>query len=110
MAGTRTLKTMCPMNCHPTLCGMKVEVDGDRFVAITGDEDNPDSRGGLCMRGKAAHEIVGNPERLLMPKIREARGSDRWRDATWDEALDMIAAGMNAVGREAVGVWQGHGN
>ncbi|MEM7685243.1 MAG: molybdopterin-dependent oxidoreductase, partial [Pseudomonadota bacterium] len=110
MAGTRTLKTMCPMNCHPTLCGMKVEVDGDRFVAITGDEDNPDSRGGLCMRGKAAHEIVGNPERLLVPKIREARESDRWRDATWDEALDLIAAGMNTVGREAVGVWQGHGN
>ncbi|MEL7467549.1 MAG: molybdopterin-dependent oxidoreductase [Pseudomonadota bacterium] len=110
MAGTRTLKTMCPMNCHPTLCGMKVEVDGDRLVAITGDEDNPDSRGGLCMRGKAAHEIVGNPERLLMPKIREARGSDSWRDATWDEALDLIAASMDAVGREAVGVWQGHGN
>ena len=60
------IKTMCPMNCHPTLCGMKVTIS-DGAVTITGDEDNPDSRGNLCMRGKAAHEIVGNPARLLTP-------------------------------------------
>ncbi|MEM9061715.1 MAG: molybdopterin-dependent oxidoreductase [Pseudomonadota bacterium] len=110
MSGKRTLNTMCPMNCHPTLCGMKVEVDGDSFVSLVGDKDNPDSRGGLCMRGKAAHQIVGNPARLLTPKIRTARGTDTWRDATWDEAMDLIAQRMADVGREAVGLWQGHGN
>ncbi len=110
MPGARTLKSMCPMNCHPTLCGMKVEVDGATLVSITGDEDNPDSRGGLCMRGKAAHEIVGNPARLLTPMIREKRGADRWRDVSWDEALDLIADRMRRVGRQSVGFWQGHGN
>ena len=110
MTETQTFRTMCPMNCHPTLCGMKVTVAPEGGVTIAGDEENPDSRGNLCMRGKAAHEIVGNPARLLTPRIRVARGSDEWREATWDEALDLIADRMRAAGREAVGFWQGHGN
>ena len=103
------ITTMCPMNCHPTLCGMKVTV-ADGGVTITGDPDNPDSRGNLCMRGKAAHEIIGNPARLLTPRIRRTRGTDDWRDASWEEALDLITRRMQAVGREAVAIWQGHGN
>src|SRR5690606_33052819 len=67
MAATRTITTMCPMNCHPTYCGMRVTVDGERVVAVAGDPDNPDSRGFLCARGRAAHEIRDNPRRLLAP-------------------------------------------
>lgn len=110
MSEEKIIRTMCPMNCHPTLCGMKVRVGDDGGVTITGDEENPDSRGGLCMRGKAAHEIVGNEARLLKPLIRARRGEDNWHEATWDAALDLIAERMEAVGREAVGLWQGHGN
>ncbi|MBY8977766.1 molybdopterin-dependent oxidoreductase [Rhodobacteraceae bacterium NNCM2] len=104
------VQTMCPMNCHPTLCGMKVTVEGERLISIEGDEDNPDSRGFLCMRGNAAHEIVGNDRRLQKPMIRENPATDPWREVEWDEALDLIAARMQAAGREAVGFWQGHGN
>ena len=103
-------KTMCPMNCHPTLCGMVVEVDGDNQVRISGDADNPDSRGGLCMRGKAAHQIVGNPKRLLHPMARSSRGADDWQPIEWDVALDRIAEAMRKAGPQAVGFWQGHGN
>lgn len=39
----RTARTMCPMNCHPTFCGMKVEVDGNTLIRVRGDEANPDS-------------------------------------------------------------------
>ncbi|WP_424964795.1 molybdopterin-containing oxidoreductase family protein [Dinoroseobacter sp. S375] len=107
---TQTFRTMCPMNCHPTLCGMEVTRDAAGAVTITGDESNPDSAGFLCMRGKAAHEIVGNDQRLLQPMARTQRGSDTWETLSWDRALDRIAAQMQAVGREAVGFWQGHGN
>jgi len=106
----RTVQTMCPMNCHPTLCGMKAEVADDALVSITGDPDNPDSAGFLCMRGNAAHQIVGNPERLLTPLIRTGPGAENWRKAGWDEALDLIADRMRDVGPKAVGFWQGHGN
>lgn len=103
-------KTMCPMNCHPTLCGMRVETENGKLRSISGDPDNPDSRGFLCMRGNAAHEIVGNPKRLRQPMIRKQRGSDDWQPIDWESALDHIADHMRSAGREAVGMWQGHGN
>ena len=99
---------MCPMNCHPTLCGMLVEIEDDRVIRVSGDPDNPDSRGFLCVRGQASPEIVDNPRRLLYPMTRDTRRSP-WRRATWDEAFDRIAAAMRAAGREAVGTWSGHG-
>ena len=109
MHSRRTIRTMCPMNCHPTLCGMLVDVEEGRLVDVRGDPDNPDSRGFLCVRGHAAREIIDNPKRLLTPLIRERRADDAWRRASWDEALDLIASRMQAAGREAVGLWAGHG-
>jgi anaerobic selenocysteine-containing dehydrogenase len=109
-SGRRIVRTMCPMSCHPTLCGMLVEVEAGRLVKISGDRDNPDSQGFLCVRGQASREIIGNPARLLHPLIRHRRAGDAWREATWDEALDLIVARMKMVGREAVGIWSGHGN
>ena len=105
----RTIRTMCPMNCHPTLCGMLVSVEDGQLIEIKGDKENPDSQGFLCVRGQAANEIIDNPQRLLYPMVRETRGSDDWRRVSWDEALDRIVNGFQAVGREAVGVWPGHG-
>jgi hypothetical protein len=46
MAGPiRTIPTMCPMNCHPTLCGMLVDVQDGELLGVRGDKDNPDSQG-----------------------------------------------------------------
>jgi anaerobic selenocysteine-containing dehydrogenase len=110
VSGRRIVRTMCPMSCHPTLCGMLVEVEDGRLVKISGDHDNPDSQGFLCVRGQASREIIGNPKRLLRPLIRTRRSEDAWHEASWDEALDLIVSRMQAVGREAVGIWSGHGN
>jgi anaerobic selenocysteine-containing dehydrogenase len=103
------LRTMCPMNCHPTLCGMLVDVEDGRLVSVQGDPDNPDSRGFLCIRGQASREIFDTPARLLHPLIRARRGSGDWRRATWDEALELIVQRMQAAGPQAVGTWSGHG-
>ena len=103
------LRTMCPMNCHPTLCGMLVDVEDGRLVSVQGDPDNPDSRGFLCIRGQASREIIDNPARLLDPLIRARRGSEDWRRATWEEALDLIVDRMRAAGPDTVGAWSGHG-
>jgi anaerobic selenocysteine-containing dehydrogenase len=106
---TGVFRTMCPMNCHPTLCGMLVTVDDGRLVGVKGDPDNPDSHGFLCVRGQASREIVDNPRRLLRPLVRAGRGDTSWREATWQEALDLIALHMRAAGPRAVGLWTGHG-
>ena len=111
MAGAvQTFTTMCPMNCHPTLCGMLVDVQDGEVVGVRGDKDNPDSQGFLCVRGQASRQIIGNPKRLLKPLIRDRRSDDAWREAGWDEALDLIAARIRKAGREATALWSGHGN
>src|SRR5438132_1221253 len=97
-----TFRTMCPMNCHPTLCGMLVDVEDGRVEAVRGDPENPDSRGFLCIRGHAAREIIGNPQRLLHPLRRSPR-SGTWQRTTWADAPDTIAARARAVGPSAVG-------
>jgi len=105
----RTVRTMCPMNCHPTLCGMLVDLDGGGEVtAVRGDPENPDSRGFLCQRGHASREILGNPHRLLHPLRRRPR-SGAWQRTSWDDALDAIAETSRKVGPGAVGAWSGHG-
>ena len=107
----RTVRTMCPMNCHPTLCGMLAEVEDGTLLSVAGDPDNPDSRGFLCVRGQASREILGNPARLMRPMIRTTRGdADGWRAASWDDALDLIATRMRAAGPQGVGFWSGHGS
>ncbi len=103
---SNTVRTMCPMNCHPTLCGMLAEVRDGRLLGVKGDEANPDSRGFLCIRGQASHEIIGNPARLLHPLVRDRR-SDDFRRATWDEAFARIVDGLRMP--DAVGIWPGHG-
>jgi anaerobic selenocysteine-containing dehydrogenase len=100
---------MCPMNCHPTLCGMLVDLEDDRLVGVRGDPDNPDSQGFLCVRGQASKEILGNPRRLLHPMVRGRGHEDQWRRVSWDAALDLCAERIRAAGREAVGLWSGHG-
>ena len=104
-----TFSTMCPMNCHPTQCGMRVDIQDGKLVGVKGDKENPDSQGFLCVRGQASRDIIDNPKRLLKPLIRNRRSEDAWREAGWDEALDRIAARCTDAGRLATAMWCGHG-
>jgi len=105
---SRIVRTMCPMSCHPTLCGMLAEVSEGKLVGVKGDEANPDSQGFLCIRGQASREVFDNPARLLHPLIRDRR-TDEFRRVTWDEALDRIVASMGQSAPAANAIWPGHG-
>ena len=110
MVAKRQVTTMCPMNCLPTQCGMIVEVEDNKLLSLKGDPHNPDSRGFLCIRGRATREIFDNPRRLLHPLRRVgARGEDRWEECSWDEAYDMIVGSIKETQPERVGLWRGHG-
>jgi anaerobic selenocysteine-containing dehydrogenase len=110
------MRTMCPMNCHPTYCGMVVEVEDDRVLSITGDKDNPDSHGFLCIRGRSAIEIVDNPRRILAPQVRSQKsevstGEDGsgWVDTSWDVAFGRIVEAIRRVGGQRTAVYHTHG-
>lgn len=98
---------MCPMNCHPTHCGLLVDVADDRVVGVRGDPEHPESQGFVCVRGQAAPGIVDNAARVLEPRARSADGT--WQSTTWADALDTIAAAIRDVGPAKSAVYTGHG-
>ncbi len=73
------------------------------------------SLGRLCQKGWSAAELLAHPDRLLTPLLREVPGdrSSRLVPAGWDEALDVVAAGIrsaqHAGGPDAVAVFGGGG-
>jgi anaerobic selenocysteine-containing dehydrogenase len=109
-ASKRHIRTMCPMNCHPTQCGMLIEVEHERITSIKGDPENPDSRGFLCMRGQATREIPQNPRRLRSPLRRVGkRGEEHWEPISWEDAYSLIIERIQQTQRDHVGIWAGHG-
>ncbi len=91
------------------MCGVLVEVDGQRIQAVRGDPDDPFSRGYVCPKAAALADLHHDPERIRTPLIRT--GSD-WREASWDEALGRAAGGLAAIrrrhGRDAVALYYGN--
>ena len=81
-------------------CGIRAYVEGGKVRKVEGYEGNPKSRGMLCPRGQGAVLQTYDPDRLKQPLIRvegSERGEGRYREASWDEALDRIATGMLAI-------------
>src|SRR5881628_941569 len=89
---TTTTATHCPYCAFQ--CGVRVgAVDG--AMAIAGDTEFPVNRGALCIKGFTATETLDHPERLRSPLVRNRAGV--LAPASWDEALDRIAAGIRAT-------------
>ncbi|MGE3773268.1 MAG: molybdopterin-dependent oxidoreductase [Gammaproteobacteria bacterium] len=79
-------------------CGLVATLEDERVVDLRGDREHPVSAGYLCPKGKDATDFVYHPDRLLTPKRRTGpRGSGRFEDVGWDEALDDIAARIRRV-------------
>ena len=82
------VRTTCPY-CGVG-CGVLATPDGGGGVAIAGDPEHPANFGRLCSKGAALGQTVTLDGRLLTPRI-------HGRDAEWDEALDLIAAGIRGA-------------
>jgi formate dehydrogenase (NADP+) alpha subunit len=87
----KEVSTVCPY-CG-TGCRILLGTRGDTVVSARGDRDAPVSRGRLCVKGRfGSYEFISSPERLKTPLIRTAGG---FREATWEEALGVIARELN---------------
>ncbi len=97
--------------CHlcEAMCGIAVEVEGERILSIRGDKDDPFSRGHICPKAVALKDVHEDPDRLRRPLRRTARG---WVEVGWDEALDEAAERLGAVqkahGRNAAAIYLGN--
>ncbi|MGH3116130.1 MAG: molybdopterin-containing oxidoreductase family protein [Gaiellales bacterium] len=90
--GEQRVSTYCPL-CV-SRCGARATVSDDTLLALQPDPSHPTGKA-LCVKGKAAPELVHHPDRLLHPLRRtnpKGAGDPGWRAISWDEALDEIAA------------------
>ncbi len=104
--------TICEM-CH-WYCGAIARVVDGRVVKLEGNPNHPHSRGKLCARGHAGIGLLYDPDRVMTPLIRTgSRGDGKYRQASWDEALDYIAEKMQSIkkayGPEAICLFNGGG-
>ena len=97
---TTEVKTTCPY-CG-TGCSMVLGVRGEKIVSVRGNPEGAANKGNLCVKGRfGIPEFVHSPERLTSPLVRR---NGKLEKASWDEALDLIAAGLTAYRPEEVAV------
>ncbi len=99
-------RSVCPYDC-PDACGLVAEVEGGRVVAVRGDPEHPYSRGTLCPKMTGYDRTVNSADRLLHPLVRTgAKGEGRFRRASWDEAIALVARRFREIaagdGAEAI--------
>ncbi|MEJ2409721.1 MAG: molybdopterin-dependent oxidoreductase [Novosphingobium sp.] len=94
MGAIRTTCAYCGVGCGiaarvSAQVSARASGDDDRGVVITGDRAHPANHGRLCSKGTHLGETVGLEGRLLAPMIGQ-------RQASWGEALDLVAGRMRA--------------
>src|SRR5262245_17573047 len=103
MRELQVIRAVCPHDC-PDTCGMLVTIEDGKAVKLRGDPDHPFTQGFLCQKVNRYLDRVYHPERLLVPQIRVGRkGAGEFRRASWDEALDLIAAKFREISQSADG-------
>jgi thiosulfate reductase/polysulfide reductase chain A len=79
-------------------CGLRAKIVEGRVVKLDGNPEHEHSRGNLCPRGQSGLMNTYDPDRVLTPLIRVGqRGEGKFRPASWDEALDLVASKMTEI-------------
>ncbi|UCF99346.1 MAG: formate dehydrogenase subunit alpha [Spirochaetaceae bacterium] len=95
--------TICPYcGCG---CTLEMHVRDGRLVKVTTPAKGTVSKGNLCVKGKFGTYYINHPERLTTPLIRKAtknggrpaaKGGE-FVEASWDEALDLVAKRLREI-------------
>ena len=79
-------------------CGALAKVINGRVVKLEGNPAHPGARGKLCARGNGGAGLLYDPNRLKTPLISTgARGEGKYRKASWNEALDLVADKLKRI-------------
>ena len=82
-------------------CGIIATIEDGVLKNIEGNPLHPNNRGKICARGNAGAALVYETDRLKSPMIRIGeRGSGKWKEISWDEALDYTAEKLSAVAKK----------
>jgi formate dehydrogenase major subunit len=103
----RHVDTVCPY-CGVG-CQIRMNIEQDEIISIDG-RDGPANKNRLCVKGRFGYDYIRHPHRLTTPLIRREdapKSADcqvdpsnpftHFREASWDEALDLAAKGLLAA-------------
>ena len=100
---TEKVKTTCSY-CGVG-CQLYLHVMDDKVVKVTGAEETGPNYGSLCVKGRFGFDFVNSSDRLKTPLIKE---NGEFKEASWDEALDLVASKLGAIkaknGGDSIGV------
>jgi formate dehydrogenase alpha subunit len=83
-------------------CGMYLGTRDGQVVSVRADKENAASKGRLCVKGRfGVQDFIQHPDRLKNPLIRR---NGTLTEATWDEALDLIASKLGDYKGDKVAV------
>jgi len=90
-------------------CQVTFHIEKDKILYVEG-RNGPANHNRLCVKGRFGFDYVTHPHRLMKPLVRkEGVGKDahgtvdpanpftHFREATWDEALDLAASGLKII-------------
>ena len=91
------------------VCGIQVEVDGNRVTGVRGDPLDPFSQGHICPKASALQDMHDDPDRIRQP-LRRVGSS--WQPVSWESALaeagERLAQVQAQHGRSAVALYYGN--
>jgi predicted molibdopterin-dependent oxidoreductase YjgC len=100
MQADRVVRSTCPF-CGVG-CQVLLNIKNEQLMRIEAPFDAAPNYGRLCVKGRFGTDFVNHPKRLTVPLIRRTPQSpgqrsratypDDWREATWDEALDLVVS------------------
>ncbi len=97
------VRSTCPY------CGVGCQVDlyvkDDHVFRVEAPFDAAPNYGMLCVKGRFGIDYAAHPSRLKTPLIRVNTDEPRsaapvWREAGWDEALDLVADKLVEIARQ----------
>ncbi|MBK8322768.1 MAG: formate dehydrogenase subunit alpha [Betaproteobacteria bacterium] len=103
----KTVDSVCPF-CGVG-CQLTYHVKDNTILRVEG-RDGPANHDRLCVKGRYGFDYTHHPHRLTKPLIRKAdakktgdftvdptRWQDVFREATWEEALDLAGGGLAKI-------------
>jgi len=99
----------CPL-CE-AICGLELQFEDEKLIAIRGDDLDPFSRGHICPKGNAILDLEADPDRLRRPM---RRVGEQWQEISWDEAFTLageeLANIQKEYGANSIGSYLGNPN
>src|SRR5262249_54198054 len=93
MTDGKNLPTVCVLCSHN--CGVLVDVENGRIVAVRGDDTNPITKGYVCNKAFSIQHYVEHGDRVRHPLRRTADGL--FEQIDWETAIAEIATRLNDI-------------